>query len=214
VVSLVPWSSELKPGVCPCHEYCSANAATPYFAGAALTPVRQSCRRRRCAAPARNSARSSQTPELAATGTRACLPPPCCLELPTPEPSAVSTEHPRASASTPRRRPELSAAGTKAVAATALLSPSLSCYFPLSPSARRSRRGRKPVNGRSRLGSTLSHPVHTAISKQRRCYRQAGHACSARAQVAAVPSSASAEDRTPPSLNCVLALPLQAACPG
>jgi len=143
----------------------STPAPTPYVAGTALTPARRSRRHWRCTALARDSARSSQTLEVAATGTRACP------ELPTPEPSAVSTEHPHASKPMPRQRPELSATA-------ALLSLSLSLSL-LSPSARRLGRGRKPVNGRSHLGTgTLSHPVRTAIGEQRHCYLQAGHACS------------------------------------
>ena len=58
----------------------STPAPTPYAAGAALAAHRSHLRRS-CAAPARDSARSSQTPELAAMGTRACQCPrlPPCL---------------------------------------------------------------------------------------------------------------------------------------
>ena len=57
----------------------STPAPTPYAAGAALAAHRSHLRRS-CAAPARDSARSSQTPELAAMGTRACqCPLPPCL---------------------------------------------------------------------------------------------------------------------------------------
>ena len=58
----------------------STPAPTPYAAGAALAAHRSHLRRS-CAAPARDSARSSRTPELAAMGTRACQCPrlPPCL---------------------------------------------------------------------------------------------------------------------------------------
>ena len=69
--------SELKPGACACLA-CCRRALQRRRARLA----RQRCLRRSYAAPARDSTRSSQTLKLAATGTRACPPPPCCPELP------------------------------------------------------------------------------------------------------------------------------------
>jgi hypothetical protein len=123
----------------------STPAPMPYAAGAGCAP------RIAEAASARAAPHQPATPHAAArrrssaprpTGTRACPPPPCCSELPAPEPSEVSTEHPRTSKPTLCRMLQLSAAGNKAVAVAGLLSPSLSLLSPSSPSACRSDRSR------------------------------------------------------------------------
>ena len=133
--SLVPGSSELKPSACPCLGRCRLalqrrrptppETHSPWLAEATSAGAAPHQR----APPPTAASRRISPPRP--TGNRAFPPPPRCPELPTLEPSAVSTEHPCASKPTPRRRPELSAAGTKTVATAGLLSPFLSVRSPL-----------------------------------------------------------------------------------